>query len=57
MEEFLDDIRLDSQVVSSIKLPVQPSLGLELAFVRPALNSDFSNFIKYVHIKNAIHNM
>ena len=41
MEEFLDDIRLDSQVVSSIKLPVPPSLGFELTFVRPALNSYF----------------
>ena len=35
MEEFLDDIRLDSQVVSSIRLPVPPSLGFELTAVRP----------------------
>ena len=30
MEEFLDDIRLDSHVASSIKLLVTPSLGFAL---------------------------
>ena len=45
MEEFLDDMRLDSQVASSIKLPVPiPSLGCAIEFARCARNVNLNAF-------------
>ena len=50
MEEFLDDIRLDSQVASSIKLPVPiPSLGCAIEFARCAGNVNLHGF-EYNHL-------
>ena len=50
MEEFLDDMRLDSQVASSIKLPVPiPSLGCAIEFARCAGNVNLHAF-KYNYL-------
>ena len=50
MEEFLDDMRLDSQVASSIKLPVPiPSLGGAIEFARCAGDVNL-NTLKYNYL-------
>ena len=54
MEEFLDDMRLDSQVASSIKLPVPiPSLGCAIEFARCAVNVNLHAF-KYNYLISLI---